>query len=73
MKAWDSELGVEEEEEEKKEASNGTSGRGEETEHLADTQAHLQKVQKLIYAAKVHITVFLILVDKNTQTIFFFL
>lgn len=50
MKAWDSDL--EEEEGGEKETSNGTAeetGRGDKV----DTQSHLQKVQKLIYAAKV--------------------
>lgn len=56
MKAWDSDL--EEEEAEKggeKETSNGTAQRGKETGKgdKVDTQRHLQKVQKLIYAAKV--------------------
>lgn len=50
MKAWDSDLEeAEVEEGGEKETSNGTAeelGRG-------DTQSHLQKVQKLIYAAKV--------------------
>ncbi len=52
MKAWDSDLEEEEGEEEgEKETSNGTAenGKGERV----DAQGHLQKVQKLIYAAKV--------------------
>lgn len=53
MKAWDSDLEEEEVEEGgEKETSNGTAeeiGRGDKV----DTQSHLQKVQKLIYAAKV--------------------
>ncbi|AWP16807.1 putative cTAGE family member 5 [Scophthalmus maximus] len=54
MKAWDSDL--EEEEGAEKETSNGApgneeeNGRGERT----DSQGHLQKVQKLIYAAKLN-------------------
>lgn len=54
MKAWDSDL--EEEEGEgggEKETSNGTEGRGAENGR-GDTQNHLQKVQKLIYAAKLN-------------------
>ncbi|XP_034714217.1 transport and Golgi organization protein 1 homolog isoform X3 [Etheostoma cragini] len=57
MKAWDSELEEEEDEEgEGKEASNGTAGRGKENGRgdILDTQGHLQKVQKLIYAAKLN-------------------
>lgn len=59
MKAWDSDL-EEEGEGGKKETSNGTSGKGEESERgdTTDAQGHLQKVQKLIYAAKVHIPVY---------------
>lgn len=56
MKAWDSDLEEEEGEEGgEKETSNGTAGRGEENGRgdRMDTQGHLQKVQKLIYAAKV--------------------
>lgn len=56
MKAWDSDLEEEEGEEGgEKETSNGTAGRGEENGRgdRTDTQGHLQKVQKLIYAAKV--------------------
>lgn len=56
MKAWDSDLeGEEAEEGGDKETSNGTARRGEETVKgdKVDTQRHLQKVQKLIYAAKV--------------------
>ncbi|XP_075964740.1 cTAGE family member 5 [Anarhichas minor] len=51
MKAWDSDL--EEEEGGEKETSNGraeANGKGE----VLDTQGHLQKVQKLIYAAKLN-------------------
>lgn len=56
MKAWDSDLEEEEAEEGgEKETSNGTAQRGEETGKgdKVDSQRHLQKVQKLIYAAKV--------------------
>lgn len=60
MKAWDSDL----EEEERlqcgeKETSNGTPETGEKNgrEDKMDTQNHLQKVQKLIYAAKVFVIV----------------
>ncbi|XP_029316261.1 cTAGE family member 5 [Cottoperca gobio] len=57
MKAWDSDL--EEEQGEgggEKDASNGTAGRGEANgrRDIMDTQGHLQKVQKLIYAAKLN-------------------
>ncbi|KAM6917293.1 cTAGE family member 5 isoform 3-T3 [Lycodopsis pacificus] len=51
MKAWDSDLG--EEQGGEKETSNGraeANGKGE----VLDTQGHLQKVQKLIYAAKLN-------------------
>ncbi|XP_031722580.1 cTAGE family member 5 [Anarrhichthys ocellatus] len=51
MKAWDSDL--EEEQGGEKETSNGraeANGKGE----VLDTQGHLQKVQKLIYAAKLN-------------------
>lgn len=57
MKAWDSDLEEEEGEEGgEKETSNGTAGtEGENGKGgREDTQGHLQKVQKLIYAAKVH-------------------
>lgn len=56
MKGWDSDLEEEEGAEGgEKETSNGTAGRGGENgrEDIVDTQGHLQKVQKLIYAAKV--------------------
>lgn len=54
MKAWESELEEEEGEEEgEKETSNGTAGGEAENGKEVDTQSHLQKVQKLIYAAKV--------------------
>lgn len=57
MKAWDSDLEEEEGKEEgERDSSNGTAG-GEGGENgsgvTTDTQHHLQKVQKLIYAAKV--------------------
>ncbi|KAI3367930.1 hypothetical protein L3Q82_026758 [Scortum barcoo] len=57
MKAWDSELEEEEGEDDgEKDTSNGTAGRGEENGRgdPVDTQRHLQKVQKLIYAAKLN-------------------
>lgn len=55
MKAWDSDL--EEEDDGEEETSNGTAERGEENGRggKVDTQNHLQKVQKLIYAAKVFV------------------
>lgn len=56
MKGWDSDLEEEDGEEGgEREASNGTTGRGEENGKgdRTDAQGHLQKVQKLIYAAKV--------------------
>ncbi|XP_047468001.1 melanoma inhibitory activity protein 2 isoform X2 [Mugil cephalus] len=54
MKAWDSDL-EEEEEQGENEANNGTPGKGENGRgSLTDTQGHLQKVQKLIYAAKLN-------------------
>uniref|UniRef100_A0A667ZLX1 MIA SH3 domain ER export factor 2 n=1 Tax=Myripristis murdjan TaxID=586833 RepID=A0A667ZLX1_9TELE len=58
MKAWDSDLEEEEGKEEgERESSNGTAG-GEGGENgsgvTPDTQHHLQKVQKLIYAAKLN-------------------
>lgn len=64
MKAWDSDLEDDESEEgEKKEASNGTAGKEEsERGDITDTQGHLQKVQKLIYAAKVHISIYVVMV-----------
>ncbi|XP_032357116.1 cTAGE family member 5 isoform X3 [Etheostoma spectabile] len=57
MKAWDSDLEEEEDEEgEGKEASNGTAGKGKENGRgdILDSQGHLQKVQKLIFAAKLN-------------------
>ncbi|XP_074517841.1 cTAGE family member 5 [Sebastes fasciatus] len=57
MKAWDSDLEEEGGEEGgEKETSNGTAGRGEANGRgdIMDTQGHLQKVQKLIYAAKLN-------------------
>ncbi|XP_073339530.1 cTAGE family member 5 isoform X2 [Pagrus major] len=57
MKAWDSDLEEEEGEEGgEKETSNGTAGKGAENGKgdREDTQGHLQKVQKLIYAAKLN-------------------
>ncbi|XP_070835950.1 cTAGE family member 5 isoform X1 [Chaetodon trifascialis] len=54
MKAWDSDLeGEEGEEGGEKETSNGTAERGEENGR-GDAQGHLQKAQKLIYAAKLN-------------------
>nr|XP_046268412.1 cTAGE family member 2 isoform X3 [Scatophagus argus] len=55
MKAWDSELEEQEGEEGgEKEASNGTAGNGEENGRGDKLESHLQKVQKLIYAAKLN-------------------
>ncbi|KAM9842474.1 cTAGE family member 5 isoform 2-T2 [Aulostomus maculatus] len=56
MKAWDSDLEEEGGEEADRETSNRTTGRGEENGkgELGNTQVHLQKVQKLIYAAKLN-------------------
>lgn len=53
LKGWDSEL--EEEEGGEKETANVTPEKGEKNGRgdITDTQAHLQKVQKLVYAAKV--------------------
>lgn len=53
MKAWDSDLEEERGEEGGEETSNGTAEKGEENGKGDDSQGHLQKVQKLIYAAKV--------------------
>uniref|UniRef100_A0A3B4H4A4 CTAGE family member 5, ER export factor n=1 Tax=Pundamilia nyererei TaxID=303518 RepID=A0A3B4H4A4_9CICH len=54
LKGWDSEL--EEEEGGEKETANGTPEKGEKNGRgdITDTQAHLQKVQKLVYAAKLN-------------------
>lgn len=53
MKAWDSDLEEEEGEEGgEKETSNGRAEENGKGDRM-DTQGHLQKVQKLIYAAKV--------------------
>ncbi|XP_014192787.1 melanoma inhibitory activity protein 2 isoform X3 [Haplochromis burtoni] len=54
LKGWDSEL--EEEEGGEKEPANGTPEKGEKNGRgdITDTQAHLQKVQKLVYAAKLN-------------------
>uniref|UniRef100_A0A672ZA45 MIA SH3 domain ER export factor 2 n=1 Tax=Sphaeramia orbicularis TaxID=375764 RepID=A0A672ZA45_9TELE len=56
MKAWDSDLEEECEQGGEKETSNGTAGRGNQNAkgHEPDAQVHLQKVQKLIYAAKLN-------------------
>uniref|UniRef100_A0A665WFJ3 MIA SH3 domain ER export factor 2 n=1 Tax=Echeneis naucrates TaxID=173247 RepID=A0A665WFJ3_ECHNA len=76
MKAWDSDLEEEDGEEGvEKEMSNwaagkeGENGRGD----ITDTQSHFQKVQKLIYAAKVcnkkaqRLTpIYIVLVDRNS-------
>ena len=53
MKAWDSDL--EKEEGAEKETSNGAPGKEKENGKgdVTDPQGHFQKVQKLIYAAKV--------------------
>ncbi|KAM9707519.1 LOW QUALITY PROTEIN: cTAGE family member 5 [Menidia menidia] len=55
IKAWESDL--EEEESEaggEREAANGTPGKGEENGRGDPTNKHLQKVQKLIFAAKLN-------------------
>ncbi|XP_060939094.1 cTAGE family member 5 [Limanda limanda] len=54
MKAWDSDL--EEAEGAEKETSNGAQGKEKENGRggITDPQGHLQKVQKLIYAAKLN-------------------
>uniref|UniRef100_A0A3B4V148 MIA SH3 domain ER export factor 2 n=1 Tax=Seriola dumerili TaxID=41447 RepID=A0A3B4V148_SERDU len=57
MKAWDSDLEEEEGAEgAEKETSNGASGKEEENGggDIMDKQGHFQKVQKLIYAAKLN-------------------
>ncbi|KAM6912782.1 cTAGE family member 5 [Xenentodon cancila] len=55
MKAWDSDMEEEEGEEGlEKEATKGTQGKGEENGRRDLTDMHLQKVQKLIYAAKLN-------------------
>lgn len=54
MKAWDSDLEEECDQGGEKETSNGTAERGKGKGNKPDAQVHLQKVQKLIYAAKVH-------------------
>lgn len=54
MKAWDSDMEEEEGDEGlKKEATKWSQGTGDENGRGDLTDAHLQKVQKLIYAAKV--------------------
>lgn len=53
MKAWDSELEEEEGEGVEKGSTKGRQGKGEKTGNANLTDTHLQKVQKLIYAAKV--------------------
>ncbi|XP_061599118.1 cTAGE family member 5 [Cololabis saira] len=55
MKAWDSDMGEEEGDEgRQKEATKGTPGKGEENGRRDAKDMHLQKVQKLIYAAKLN-------------------
>ncbi|XP_068195092.1 cTAGE family member 5 isoform X2 [Antennarius striatus] len=57
MKAWDSDLESEGDQEGREnETTDGTARRGEEngSGDKTDTQTHLQKVQKLIYAAKLN-------------------
>ncbi|KAM7404050.1 hypothetical protein PAMA_004461 [Pampus argenteus] len=54
MKAWDSELEEEQGGEGGEETSNWTAGKREENGRGEDSQGHLQKVQKLIYAAKLN-------------------
>ncbi|XP_030615020.1 cTAGE family member 5 isoform X3 [Archocentrus centrarchus] len=54
LKGWDSDL--EEEEGREKETTNGTPEKGEKNGkgEMTDIQGHLQKVQKLVYAAKLN-------------------
>ncbi|KAM9356464.1 cTAGE family member 5 isoform 2-T2 [Pholidichthys leucotaenia] len=56
MKAWDSDLEEEGQEGREKETSNGTAEKESKNDggDVSDTQSHLQKVQKLIYAAKLN-------------------
>lgn len=56
MKGWDSDLEGEQRTEGEKEASNGSAGSGETngTGAITDPQGHLQKVQKLVHAAKLN-------------------
>lgn len=56
MKAWDSDLEGEQGTEGEKETSHGSAGSGETngTASITDSQGHLQKVQKLIHAAKLN-------------------
>ncbi|RVE66282.1 hypothetical protein OJAV_G00105830 [Oryzias javanicus] len=54
MKAWDSELEEEEGEGVEKGSTKGRPGKGEKTGNANLTDTHLQKVQKLIYAAKLN-------------------
>ncbi|XP_024122412.1 melanoma inhibitory activity protein 2 [Oryzias melastigma] len=54
MKAWDSELEEEEGEGVEKGSTKGRQGKGEKTGNANLTDTHLQKVQKLIYAAKLN-------------------
>ncbi|XP_041668636.1 melanoma inhibitory activity protein 2 isoform X3 [Cheilinus undulatus] len=56
MKAWDSDLEEEGYDEGEKDTSNGTAGKGGENGKgdRTETPGHLQKVQKLIYAAKLN-------------------
>lgn len=56
MKAWDSDLEGEQGTEGEKENSNGTARSGETngTGAITDSDGHLQKVQKLIHAAKLN-------------------
>lgn len=58
MKAWDSDLESERGQEEEEDTTYGATGRGEANGRggNVDTQNHLQKVQKLIYAAKVFVS-----------------
>ncbi|KAM3595066.1 uncharacterized protein V6R79_017844 [Siganus canaliculatus] len=55
MKAWDSDIAEEDGKEEGEEASNGATGRrAENGGQGSQSERHLQKVQKLIYAAKLN-------------------
>lgn len=72
MKAWDSDV-EEEDEGGKKEKTDGAAGTvgGVGKGDGENTQRHLQKVQKLIYAAKVFgLVIALLLVSKSADSVF---
>uniref|UniRef100_A0A8C6WKJ1 MIA SH3 domain ER export factor 2 n=1 Tax=Neogobius melanostomus TaxID=47308 RepID=A0A8C6WKJ1_9GOBI len=54
MRAWDSDLEEVQGTKGEKETSNGTAASGETNGAIIDPQGHLQKVQKLIHAAKLN-------------------